>query len=358
MGSMSGWILSAKVLLISAGVVALAMGLKFSVPVAVNGIPAMWSIILSWMKPPYLYIIINGIIITIAASSRFHQSQSEQPAARSEHLISVKTPPPSTFASFSAQMDIMSVVQQSTAAVDAEVVVSEVEDDTVVELKPVMVNGSKIDVDIKTEEEIVVATQVEAEDVFVDSTTSTYNTLQQKIISQELLVESLLPVREKPLSPVREKPLFPVREKPPASSRFGHRRPIRNSPEVSGVRSLKVAKPKRQETLESTWKMITEGRHVPLTRHLKKSDSWEHHHPPTVDQVTKSETFKERSNYESPAAAAAAAAASLRIRKEPSLSQEELNRRVEAFIHKFNEEMRMQRQESLNQYMEMINRGV
>ncbi|KAL0363322.1 UNVERIFIED_CONTAM: hypothetical protein Scaly_1287400 [Sesamum calycinum] len=324
MGSMSGWILSAKVLLISAGVVALAMGLKFSVPVAVNGIPAMWSIILSWMKPPYLYIIINGIIITIAASSRFHQSQSEQPAARSEHLISVKTPPPSTFASFSAQMDIMSVVQQSTAAVDAEVVVSEVEDDTVVELKPVMVNGSKIDVDIKTEEEIVVATQVEAEDVFVDSTTSTYNTLPQKIISQELQVESLLPVREN------------------------------LSLSVSGVRSLKVAKPKRQETLESTWKMITEGRHVPLTRHLKKSDTWEHHHPPTVDQVTKSETFKERSNYESPAAAAA----SLRIRKEPSLSQEELNRRVEAFIHKFNEEMRMQRQESLNQYMEMINRGV
>ncbi|KAL0398656.1 UNVERIFIED_CONTAM: hypothetical protein Sradi_2208900 [Sesamum radiatum] len=326
-------------------------GVEIFCSVAVNGIPAMWSIILSWMKPPYLYIIINGIIITIAASTRFHQSQPEQPAARSEHLISVKTPPPSTFASFSAQMDIMSVVQQPTAAAEAEVVVSEVED-AVVELKPVMVNGSKIDVDIKTEEEIIVVeTQAEAEDVFVDSTSSTYNTLPQKIISQELQVESLLPAREKPLFPVREKPLLPVREKPPASSRFGHRRPIRNSPEVSGVRSLKVAKPKRQETLESTWKMITEGRHVPLTRHLKKSDTWEHHHPPTVDQVTKSETFKERSNYESPAA-------SLRIRKEPSLSQEELNRRVEAFIHKFNEEMRMQRQESLNQYMEMINRGV
>lgn len=227
---MSGWILSAKVLLISAGVVALAMGLKFSVPVAVNGIPAIWSIILSWMKPPYLYIIINGIIITIAASSRFHQSQSEQPAARSEHLISVKTPPPSSFASFSAQMDIMSVVQQPTTAVEAEVVVSEVEDDTVVELKPVMVNGAKIDFDIKTEEEIVVETQAEAEDVFVDSTTSTYNTLPQKIISQQLQVESLLPVREKPL--------LPVHEKPPASSRFGHRRPIRNSPEGNFTKTL------------------------------------------------------------------------------------------------------------------------
>ncbi|KAL8460329.1 hypothetical protein ACS0TY_031248 [Phlomoides rotata] len=330
--SMRSWILSMKVILVSAGIVSLAVGLKFSIPIAVNGIPAMWSVILSWMKPPYLYIIINGIIITIAASSRFHQSQPDPPPNRPEHLISVQTPPAAAFESLP---DISNAVVESPAA--AEVTVPEIED-SVVELKPVMVNGSQVD--ITTEDEILVQTVDEGEDgdVIVDSTL-TYYIPPQVVRSPELQLESR----------------FPVREKPPVSSRFVNRKPkpTRSSPEVAGVRSLRVAKPKKQETLENTWKMITEGRHVPLTRHLKKSDTWENHVAQPVDHVLKSETIKDRSNYELPAPAPAA-----KIRKEPSLSQDELNRRVEAFITKFNEDMRMQRQESLNQYMEMIKRGV
>ncbi|PIN10826.1 hypothetical protein CDL12_16573 [Handroanthus impetiginosus] len=324
MAAMSSWILSVKMLLISAGVVSLAMGLKFWVPIAVNGIPGMWSHFVSWLKPPYLYIIMNGIIITIAASSRFQHGQSKPAAARSEHLISVKTPPPSSFASLSSQRDINTVVEESTAT--AEVVVPEIED-PVVELTPVVVNGSKVN--IETED---VVAETEGEDVPADSTFA-YNTLPQERISAELQFESLLPVREKPL----------------VSSRFGHRKPNRTIPEVPGARALRVAKPKKQETLESTWKMITEGRHVPLTRHLKKSDTFEHHAATAVDRVPKSETFKDRSHNEPSLA---------KIRKDPSLSQDELNRRVEAFIKKFNEEMRIQRQESLKQYAEMINRGI
>lgn len=127
-----------------------------------------------------------------------------------------------------------------------------------------------------------------------------------------------------------------------------------------GGNPLGVTKSRREETLESTWKTITEGRSMPLTRHLKKSDTWDTHlrrnTPPPPPKMKKSETFNE--GRKSNIVTANATTNSSRLRKEPSLSQDELNRRVEAFIKKFNEEMRLQRQRSLDQYKEMINRGV
>ncbi|KAL3643387.1 hypothetical protein CASFOL_014202 [Castilleja foliolosa] len=294
---MNTWILSMKVLLISAGALALVVLFRFSVPMAVNEIPAIWSFILSWLKPPYLYLVINGIILTIVASTRFHQSKSELPAVvRSEHLISVKTPQQQSFESFSAPTEINTIVEEPVA--------EEVE--AVVELRP------------------------------VDIGRRNYNNITTPAAAEEILSPE-----------IQSETLFPVREKLLVTSRFGHKKPNRTNPE--GVRALRVARAKKHDTLESTWKMITEGRHVPLTRHLKKSDTFEQGHvSPAVDHVAKSETFKERGNYAQPQ----------KIGKEASLGQDELNRRVEAFIKKFNDDMKVQRQESLNQYMEMINRGV
>lgn len=128
-------------------------------------------------------------------------------------------------------------------------------------------------------------------------------------------------------------------------------------------KALRVARPKRNETLESTWKTITEGRPVPLARHLKKSDTWETHGRSAHDEqslvslMCKSETFNDRAGQPPPAASSSSPSSRGRLRREPSLGQDDLNRRVEAFIKKFNEEMRLQRQESYQHYLEMINRG-
>lgn len=125
----------------------------------------------------------------------------------------------------------------------------------------------------------------------------------------------------------------------------------------SGGKALGVvSKAKRHETLENTWKAITEGRAMPLSRHMKKCETWENHgrqiYAGQVESspVKKSETFRDRTNETlSPQA--------MKLRKEPSLSQDDLNRRVEDFIRKFNEEMRLQREQSLKKYWDMVNHG-
>ena len=138
---------------------------------------------------------------------------------------------------------------------------------------------------------------------------------------------------------------------------------------IAGSRALRVARPRKEDTLESTWKAITEGRGPPLARHLKKSDTWDTRPgrrpsgsgssgevdpaavAPAGAAVRKAETFNDGGAGRSKAVPPAP------VRREPSLGQDELNRRVEAFIHKVNMDMRLQRQESLKHYNDMLGRG-
>ncbi|XP_047161620.1 uncharacterized protein LOC124831615 isoform X2 [Vigna umbellata] len=168
--------------------------------------------------------------------------------------------------------------------------------------------------------------------------------LQPKSLLQEQEVEKEIIHQEITLKRTDSTEIPSSTEKPLVSARFTHRKFLKSTSE--GGRALKVVgKAKRHETLESTWKAITEGRSVPLSRHMKKCDTWQSRGNLAPSLENKSgEIFTDVST-------------AGRLRKEPSLSQEELNRRVEAFIRKFNEEMRLQRQESLEQYMQMVSRG-
>uniref|UniRef100_A0A7N2R5Q5 Uncharacterized protein n=1 Tax=Quercus lobata TaxID=97700 RepID=A0A7N2R5Q5_QUELO len=124
-------------------------------------------------------------------------------------------------------------------------------------------------------------------------------------------------------------------ENPLVSKRFNHRKLAKASRKGQSQRckSIESSKAKTARDIGEHWKAITEGRAMPL------------------------KTFKDRTNQAAPEASAMSVGPGPGpgkgkphlLRKEPSLSQDELNWRVEAFIKKFNEEMRLQGQEAKSQ---------
>ncbi|THG22942.1 hypothetical protein TEA_019559 [Camellia sinensis var. sinensis] len=396
--SSSNWMLSLKVVLITTSVLFMAMVLKLSVPIvmefAISEIPSIWSFVMSWLRPPYLYVVINCIIITIVASSKLQQKVIDKPPPAVAAETKVNPVPIKVRADYAVAYGGVDVKNAS------------------VEVRPEFEYGYDANV-VKGSEFDVYELE---DDRLPEIETKTATTTLAIRAAQEMSGEELALSRSlwTPQLNSREYALSSS-EKPTVSVRIGHRKAVKSSPE--GGRTLRVAKPKRQETLESTWKTITEGRSMPLTRHLRKSDTWETHgrgrtlrvakpkrqetlestwktitegrsmpltrHLRKSDtwethgrvahlqedhdqRMTKSETFNHTTTANSSPKQSSPGPMRLRrepsgsgkLRKEPSLSQDDLNRRVEAFINKFNEEMRLQRQESLNKYMEMINRGV
>ncbi|KAJ8761621.1 hypothetical protein K2173_004397 [Erythroxylum novogranatense] len=277
---------SFQALLISAGILFVALLLKVSVPLVLDfsaaQVPNIWSSLSSWLKPPYIYVIINCIIITIAASSRLFQTHDartdEMPTSKMKSMHHLN------------ELEYPVKVPAANEAVDCTLH-GRGEDKGGISFE-----GMRVD-DEEEEEQYV---------------TSKFTWIPSEGTESFENVPTIV-------SPA---------EMPPVSAGLCKEQPFKRRPRGGRGRG------KRHDTLDNTWKMITGGPQMPLTRHLNKSDRYEAEGHEENDVVMKSGALKDRSKYQ--------------LRKEPSLSQDELNQRVEAFITKFNEEMRLQRLESLN----------
>ncbi|KAL2253879.1 uncharacterized protein LOC105168696 [Sesamum indicum] len=126
------------------------------------------------------------------------------------------------------------------------------------------------------------------------------------------------------------------------------------------------------DTIEATWKAITGGgKQRPERKHLKKSETWNVRTPPHRQSAAAVESLKFSEELLKPTTARkelrksetfADSVMSITrrggLRRDPSVGLDEFNKQVEAFIKKFNNEMRLQRQESEQRFLDMLKRGV
>ena len=197
------WNLSLKLVLISTGVLTMALALKVSAPVVsdfvVSEIPSIWSVLLSWLRPPYLYILINCIIISIFASSKL-QPRTDDSAP--EMLAAPPTPTPTPVKDVREDYvvygndDILSRYAYDTAKASVPVPVERGVDPEGVE------KTSSSEILMNAGHEAVLPR-------------SEWNGGLLKQDSLELLFSN------------NEK----ENEKPPVSARFAHRKPVKASPE-------------------------------------------------------------------------------------------------------------------------------
>ncbi|KAL1206544.1 hypothetical protein V5N11_027114 [Cardamine amara subsp. amara] len=303
---------------IFAGVLSLASAVTFTVPsvshFVVSRFPIIYDNTVFLLKPPYLYLVINFIIVSIVATSKLtHKSSSIDDSDLSEVVTPEPVPVPVPSDIDTGYLNVVHVTSDYTGIVEK----FDVRDDSPVDLTVE---------DVQKFPEVISVGE------------------EQKLETEKPKLKNDSP----------EISILKSTKKPP---RFNQQKsPESNSEGGSKKSALGVTKPPRrqEDTLETTWKKITEGSSTPLTKHLTKSDTWqERTHVQTSsekkkEKITKSENLDDRN---------APTEEKTHLKREPSPGQEELNRRVEAFIKKFNEEMRLQRLESLAKYNEMVVNG-
>ncbi|XP_028779467.1 uncharacterized protein LOC114735859 [Neltuma alba] len=273
---------ASKLVLMSMGILSTLVLFKvtvipFTFNLVVSIVPRLWASARTLLSPPFVYVIVNFIIITIVASSNFHHKStpySDSPPDDPKHT---------TISAAISEHDVSDTTHQ-----------------------PVPENQTN-----EPNEE-----QGDDDD---DERTN---------------------VKDSVLSPVDPS---------------------------SGKNVSKEFPPDSDDSLDGTWRAIMEGQRKTATPMLKKSDTWtatirkaepllvrgdgkaedggggdDDDDDPAAwakKELRKSETFNDTAS----------------LRREKSMSPEELYKRAEAFIKNFNRQMRLQRLESYQRFMERIN---
>ncbi|XP_010419437.1 PREDICTED: uncharacterized protein LOC104705157 [Camelina sativa] len=255
---MVSWMMTIKAVLLSSGVASVVTLLKVSVPVAVDfsvsQAPILWRSLLSWLKPPYLYVVTNGIIITIVASSKYYRSHHDRHEEEDEIVVYGG----GGGGGYKIQTEELSVTQHQ-----APPRMLEVKDlDTGAHFGFVVANPEAEELELKAveekEEEITDAAKATAEEDEIKKELKSVIMVENlDLVKSDFVPPSNFNQNRLPPRMIESENLPPPMEKPLVASRIGHRKLMKASQE--GGRALRVTKPKKgNETLENTWKMITE----------------------------------------------------------------------------------------------------
>lgn len=279
----------------------------------ISTIPCVWSYIKAFLSPPYIYILVNFIILAIVASSTFHHQGQIMKPVRKALLHTEKSLNLNFGFGFKGDEDEAAVFE--VAASQEATKESHRQDQ---EWKNIVFTQNQ-----EQEEEVIKPMAAAASvDENVDPSAGTSDD------------EAL-------------------------SGKSGE-----TTGETAGEEKVGSPKPEEpDDSLDSVWKAIMESQEKPATWLLKKSDTWDS--PPRVaaaaaaaraealppapvagscrHELRKSDTFRERV----PSA-----------REKRTTNRDELQKRSDEFIKKINNDLKLQREESNQRYIERVNRGV
>ncbi|KAG8378619.1 hypothetical protein BUALT_Bualt07G0004300 [Buddleja alternifolia] len=317
-----------------------AVNMPYSCEIVFSSLVGFWTSIRCFLSSPlYICIIINFMVVLIAASSAFHRHENEPDNHDDEIKVSfdvdmqndVSSPPPPSPPQSFPEKDVS---KNSAPLLPRDV--------------------TKVAAPPPPPLSTTTSTLYFQDDIFLsEAITSLHQNISEENHSEKAILSSLS---------FNEGLMFQEHEIKKTTNSLNT---SENLPEpTKGIekfaRNLSHDKENEEEdTMEATWNAITGGgKQKPKKKHLKKSETWdvpprnttaEESQPsiPSWKELRKSETFND----------AVSITRRGGLRRDPSMSIDEFNKQVEAFIKKFNDNMRLQRQESDQRFLDMVNRG-